>query len=462
MRTGIFAVLIIVIATGPAVGQTQIHPRGEGTDFFRAVLNSVRANPLSGHEALRVKPTAKVLIVFGDTSQLDLLIDAGDFQRFIRAGGSVLIATDRPTSAAFDAVTGIRVSGEFVEAEAANSYRTEFVECPIVVDHFGKAARHPIFAPLHNPSTVATNRPSFISHNSGGTRSLGAILPIAWLPVEGTYNIAGRTGKSPLVLAVANTFPTNHLLVIADHSIFINDMMWQGDNDNITFAFSVVRWLTDNGQRTEVLFIDDGTVQTDFNVSLSFPPPQLPPLVPLADEIVVGLERENAFNKTLLEMAGGPGPILRTIAFLLTLALVFFGLYRFLQGRHRQESRVPRLPGRLALSAAVPAVERRHQAVIAQGNLAEAARELAHQAFAAIGLTPTAEAPPPAVSVVGGWPFRARRWRREVSDLWTLAARGPVRRISPNALRRLDITLHNLLAAVAAGKVRLAAADSAI
>src|SRR5258707_13339101 len=47
------------------------------------------------------------------------------------------------------------------------------------------------------------------------------------------------------------------------------------------------------------------------------------------------------------------------------------------QGRHRPESRVPRLPGRLALSTAVPAVERRHQAVIAQGNLAEAAREIA-------------------------------------------------------------------------------------
>jgi hypothetical protein len=121
------------------------------------------------------------------------------------------------------------------------------------------------------------------------------------------------------------------------------------------------------------------------------------------------------------------------------------------------------LPGRLtALTAAVPAVERRHQAVIAQGNLAEAARELAYQAFVALGLTPTAEALPPAVSVSGGWSFRARRWKREVGDLWTLAARGPVRRISPNALRRLDLTLHNLLAAVAAGEVRLAATDSAI
>jgi hypothetical protein len=115
------------------------------------------------------------------------------------------------------------------------------------------------------------------------------------------------------------------------------------------------------------------------------------------------------------------------------------------------------------LTAAVPAVERRHQAVIAQGNLAEAARELAHPAFAAVGLTPTADAPPPTVSVVGRWPpFRAWRWSREVRDLWALAVRGPVRRISPAALQRLDGTLHDLLAAVAAGQLRLADAHSPI
>jgi hypothetical protein len=248
-------------------------------------------------------------------------------------------------------------------------------------------------------------------------------------------------------------------------------MMCPEDNDNAPFANNVVHWLIDAGngrRRTEVLLCEDDHIQTNFDVSLSFPPPtitpiNIPPLVPLADEIVVGLERENAFNETLLEMAGGHQPILRAIAGLLTLALMLFGLYRFLQARHRPESRVPRLPGRLsALVAAVPTVERRHQAVIAKGNLAEAARELAHQAFAAVGLTPTADTPPPAVHIAGWGPFRARRWGREVRTLWTIATSGPVHRVSPAALERLDVTLHNLLAAVAAGQVRLAAANSPI
>ena len=68
----------------------------------------------------------------------------------------------------------------------------------------------------------------------------------------------------PLRFAVgAQLAGGGRLLVLADHSIFINDMMLQTDNDNIPFAFNVVRWLTDagNGQRrTDVLFYDDGQI----------------------------------------------------------------------------------------------------------------------------------------------------------------------------------------------------------
>jgi hypothetical protein len=268
-----------------------------------------------------------------------------------------------------------------------------------------------------------------------------------------------------MVFGVAGGSASGRLLVLADHSVFINDMMLQTDNDNIPFAFNVARWLTDDGKRPDVLFYDDGQIQTSFEVSLEYPNVPIPPLeafVPLANQAIAELERNNTFNDLLLKMTGGPAPLLRTLAFLLTLALLFVGLYRFLHARYRPEAKVPRLPATLAAatSAGLTAVERRHRAVIAQGNLAEAARELAHQAFASIGVTPSPDGPPP-VAVSGSW-WQRLRGQRRVRELWALAVRGPRKRVSPAALERLTRAANDLHAAVAAGSVRLAAADSAI
>src|SRR4029079_11442952 len=120
------------------------------------------------------------------------------------------------------------------------------------------------------------------------------------------------------------------VFVLADHSIFINDMMSQEDNDNPYFAHNVVRWLTEDGKRKELLFYEDGEIVRPFDVPLAYPPaPPMPPLealVPLFNAAVADLERQNAFNQVLLDMTGGPRPILRTIAFILTLGLILFGL----------------------------------------------------------------------------------------------------------------------------------------
>jgi hypothetical protein len=461
MRAPLLAAVCIALAAGRGVAQAHRVPFGEGTHAFRAVLKKEGMKPLADPLTLARNPATSVLIVLGQPDILDPLCRDGILQRFLQGGGAALIATDRATPASLRTAFNVRVAGEIVGADPAVCWN-ELPACPFVQElRPANQARHPVFQGLSDPLRLATNNPSYLTD----------VFPpvIAELPIQGVAYVRwnGRRLFQQLRFACAREFGRGRLLVLADHSIFINDMMLQPDNDNIAFAFNAIRWLDDAGngkRRTEVLFYEDGRIRTEFNVSLDYPQPAIPPLVPLADEIVVGLERENAFNNTLLDMTGGPGPILRTIAGLLTAVLLLFGLYRFLQGRYRPEGRVPRLPGQLdALTAALPAVERRHQAVIAQGNLAEAARELAHQAFAAVGLTPTAEAPPPAVSVTGWWPpFRARRWGREVRALWKLAVRGPGHRVSPAALRRLGVTLHNLLAAIAAGQVRLAAANSAI
>ena len=57
------------------------------------------------------------------------------------------------------------------------------------------------------------------------------------------------------------------MLLLPDHSVFINSMMLQNDNANFRFAQNTVRWLTNNGTRRRVLFLDDGDVVKKFDRS---------------------------------------------------------------------------------------------------------------------------------------------------------------------------------------------------
>jgi hypothetical protein len=477
---GAVVVLVTALFAGPAPAQSGGTPFGHGTHYFRFILKQNGAVPLRGPDDLRRNPETKMLIVFGRTQILYALIRRNVLRRFLDNGGRVLLATDWPTSDdVFDEI-GVQIGDDTWEMPDGLPnfiYRRSLTNCPLVVD-FNRTLTRPgrPSAPFFGGNvtdtgravtSIATNRPSEIIRTEW-------YLPVATLFRPGrffSYIRGVDPVKNQTQLGAVSVRPLwrGGVFALADHSIFINDMMSQEDNDNPHFAHNVVRWLTEDGKRKELLFYEDGEVVQTFDVPLAYPPtPPLPPLealVPLVNEAIVGLERQNAFNTLLLQVAGGPRPILRTLAFLLTLGLLLFGLYRFLHSRYRPEARVPRLPAQLStLAPAVPTVERRHQAVIAQGNLAEAARELAHQAFASLGLSPAPDVSPPAVAVTGSrWErFRGRRRAREVRDLWNLAARGPRRRISPAALQRLSQSLHDLLAAVAAGKLRLAGANSPI
>jgi len=54
----------------------------------------------------------------------------------------------------------------------------------------------------------------------------------------------------------------------ADHSVFINAMLVQNDNQNAVFAYGCVDWLTENGKRKHVLFINEGHLQSRFDTPL--------------------------------------------------------------------------------------------------------------------------------------------------------------------------------------------------
>lgn len=451
-RAAARAVLLLMVLFVPAAAA---QPFGEGTHAFRAVLNQAGLKPLRSIAEVDRDPAHSIIIVLGRTEAYDDILCDPNFglRRFLPAGGAVLIASDRRTSDPMFLETGVTIGGIFVGGPADQCYRERFEQCPVLVPR-PLPATDPaagLFAGLSQG--VFTNRPSFITAYGSPFGSPAPLAILASLP-RGCF-IETPSGDKRTLFGVPFTMPfavggnvgAGRLLVLADHSLFINDMMLQPDNDNIPFAMNVARWLADN-KRTAALFIEDGQVRTDFDVSLNLTEPPLPPieaLIPLADQALLALEREDLFNKALLR-SFGRGTLLRTLLLVVTLGLLAYGLYAVTRARFRTDPQLPRNPAPAAHAATALALDRRQAAQLRAGDLAEAARELARQTLADLGASPH-------VTVTGSW-WRQRAWGRRLRDLERIAAEGPAQRIAPRRLVRLAAGWDDLRRAVAVGAVR--------
>src|SRR5262249_20939689 len=134
--------------------------------------------------------------------------------------------------------------------------------------------------------------------------------------------LPGNTPSAGLLFAAGGDWGKGRVLVLADHSVFINEMMLQTDNDNISFTCNCMEWLRD-GRRDRVLFIEEGTITANFNVPVIEPP--LPPPGPWINQLVQGMEDENLFNRAILRRVT-PGQIFRALLLALTGLLLLYGL----------------------------------------------------------------------------------------------------------------------------------------
>jgi len=259
--------------------------------------------------------------------------------------------------------------------------------------------------------------------------------------------------------AAGGELDKGRVLVLADHSIFINGMMLQSDNDNFDFAVRCVNWLTDGGKRSRVLFIDEGEIVTDFTVPLQTVPDL--PISPaqFVNELITGLEKENVFNKLILEQfpSNGLSKILSVVVLSLTIALVLFGFYRLAKSAHQVEAEVPLVSGHVAkVVPATAVVDQRREALLSEGNLWEAARDVARHGIAGLGLESRALTPPPIpprISVAAGWSER-RSLMAALARLWELAYGRQPTPISRRQFSRLLSDVNELKAAVEDGRMR--------
>jgi hypothetical protein len=470
--------------TGSSAPPRQTLPIGEGTHIFRRVLHDAGLQPLKEWAQLLEEPQKKILIVLGEIKTVLPRLPArsgyrfgGDgLPQFVGQGGAVLIATDRNWDAPFFGVSVLEQTVR-VKAESPSAY----VGSPDCVFVQAREAGRPLFRrPMGNEllERVATNRPGHLRAN------VWSRLPVlAEFPPDTEIQIAPFRLYTPqkLYFAAGGTWGRGRLLVLADHSVFINAMLWQSGqadpnlaNDNLDFTYNCVDWLTEN-KRTHVLFVEEGQVRTSFDIPLKqLPPPPLPPvdqLVQIVNQGLRGMEDEDHFN-TLLANAFrdiNADKLLAGLLICMTLGLALYGLSRLSQARHRLETGVPLLANELAgTGGAVPVLDQRHQTLLRNGNFWETARALARQGFettlgpplwAKDGPARGPEAKLPPLHVQGNW---RRRWmlRRRVARLWRLAYRDTPVWITARQLRRLEAQVDEVQSALADGRLAIGAADT--
>jgi hypothetical protein len=442
VRLGLCVLSMLVLCAQPRPIQAQQVSLSfaQGTHLFRRILYDLGLHPLRSRDQLAAQPEKTLLILLGETDYLK----ASELEAFVRRGGAVLLATDRDCQTILQPFR-VEIVGSPVKVNADTRYAYKKSSDCIFIQPGGQDFS--LFENLsleNNLSRVATNRPGFVVPAPGCPLKVQAVFPLrSWAMHEQSTHYG-------LTFAVGGSFGRGRLLILSDHSVLINAMMWQQDIENFDFAYNCVNWLTE-GKRTEVLFLEEGEIRATFEVPLKdLPPPPLPPLkaiVETVDKTLGELERENVFNRAIhnavTDATSPPEKWLRVLILISTGVLAMVAFARLSQARHRLEKAAPLAVSALAQAAPATLFEQRHRSMEQDRNFWEAARALARQGIeSALGVPFQAQQQASEVAVAelpalqGSW-WRKWRLRRRFNRLWQLAYGTEPVRISPQQLKRL-------------------------
>ena len=307
----------------PPIAEAQLLPKIPqiqpfGIDGFRLMLQQrgLRATPDRVGTALNEKPDDTVAVVMGDLTTVaqggGLHNDGRGIQdqltAFVQNGGALLVASDLRGQKIKNAAicnTWVREQERWLKTrEIAQHAFHSFRDCPIVKS-FDDEAEPQLFGAV---TQLVSNRPSTIIN--------GNKTAVAWLPLE----------DNPPLMCVKR-FGKGKMLFVADHSLFVNEMLVHGDNAR--FVNNVTHWLCDSEKRERLVLIHDGEVLHDWTFGES--PPSIPlssllraarygsladlplgdSLLPFLNESISRSQQENEFNnaarKAAHMLAGGRG-----------------------------------------------------------------------------------------------------------------------------------------------------------
>ena len=166
--------------------------------------------------------------------------------RYVESGGALLVASDRYEATVFRR-WGVLFGNGLRLAASRNDRFRGLADCPIVS---GLATGHPVAQGL---GQVITNRPGYLTTETNRSSRLRSRQTIANLP-----RLIGHSSAMgpPFAVAVEAT-ENGRALLLADQSVFTNQMLVCGDN--AAFAIQSLNWLR-NENRRYVLLVVDGRV----------------------------------------------------------------------------------------------------------------------------------------------------------------------------------------------------------
>jgi hypothetical protein len=495
------AALLVVPSQGLALPGTPGTPGGtgqettipaEGTEVFRALLDRTGIKPISRDEALgKLTPRFDdvIVIVLGHPSDLRGAADANWWvQMALERGGAVLIASDTPTKippAWQHQVDVLPARVECFDEKAILGGRTN---CPFVVPISGRDPRFGRFAA--EPDTVlgqifggderrgsrpltrvATNEPSLLQLSGFGGHFQFALARfpnrsfVRWgdklEPLRDALFAVGGHGQAVNALAQRSDF-----LAMADHSVFINQMLLEPGTDNLELTYRVIDYLRGpdpnnprESRRKRCLFIEDGLVKERFDtlpkaLRRGMPVPQVnlwaiqDKLVDLGNAIVDDVQTRNVPDNILVGTFGLPA-ILRFLLLILTVVATVLILRRVWW--HRKPVDIPPAPAVAGAPSGPPGVfDRRQKELLRRNNVYEPVRDLLREFFASVGVhgEPGPKHPRLAISDAIRKP---ESLRKAVKDFWKLAY-GPAEVVTVNRWREMEPYFEKLRQAHADGK----------
>jgi hypothetical protein len=418
----------------------------DGVEFFalladRANLGAVRRMSDLGN----LDPARTLIVVLGDNHVLnDLDREVGGLTNFLERGGALLVATDRPDEGRLRPF-GLSVSGKAVNQDAKSAYLGNH-ECPLITK--GLRTSHPLLKGLGRG--LATNNPSFMRGTETDLHLLAAFNPDSYYGIDALpgWGLLFRADEGYVWGSSAEAEPGGRALFIAGHGVFMNALMVASDNDNADFARRCFQWLGEGpaGRREQAYIAVNGEAVTIFD-----PRPGIMPREPLINLLLSNLQRE--IDQMLLETVGRD-PLLRGMLLAATAALLFFGVRRVMQSRHRLDKSAPLLVGLQQDPAIKPLLEQRQDALQETHNYWEPAQVLIRQWFLEHGsiTVPWWEADTPAPALINAAPTSSKRLTQLVQQLWHWATAPPTGQLSARRFMALMADLEELTRAKREGR----------
>jgi hypothetical protein len=469
----------LLAAAAPRAAAQQRRPRVQptGSHGFRRMLYNARLKPLRHFADLKEDPGNKLLIVFGRLDIFEEKDDNGDWlidlRSFLRRGGALLLASDDAAGTGMEqlrALFRLTIASGSVQSRSPQNPLQAYLGqslCPYVLP---VNDTHLIFR--ENPtgfppkvSRIATNNPTYMQCGDPG------LVQLARFDLAETLFKQGR-GLTPLPpdhgYAFGNDGPNGKVLLLAGHGVFMNSQVYH--SQNIWFANNCIKWFTKGDRkkpRTEVLFVEEGSINAKFDVPLKeIPLPPLPPLEKI-NRLLRQLEEENFFNMLVFAVAGhgadaderipvGRARILKWLVVGLSVLLVLYALRRLWRAWQPLELAVPLVVSNVARTISTDSLlAQRNRDMIHDGNLWEAARELARRCFAEYAAAaPSFPPPQPEVVIKSGRP-RHPALGDWVRRLWKLAYGPTPVPVAPARFHQILAEIDEVRDALARGLVTL-------